>query len=256
MITNTANASYEYELPDGNNYDGSTDSNLVTTIDLTTSFTKVKTSDKTYLNVGDTATQTVTLNNDSGVTIEDITFSDTLTGTAEFVTGSVYINGVNFSSYDVETGFDLDNIESGSTTTITYEIIANDPITSTTIENYATISYSVDDSISGTTEYSETTNTVIIEAVDASISVVKTADRQTVVSGDTIKYTTVITNTGTVDLTDLIFTDSIPSGTTFTTGSVYIDGTNYSSYNPSSGFDLDNLSSGNSTTVIFSVTVD
>lgn len=47
------------------------------------------------------------------------------------------------------------------------------------------------------------------------------------VKGDILTYTSTVTNTGSIPVTDVMFTDDIPAGTTFVDGSVYIDGVNF-----------------------------
>lgn len=256
MIQNTASTSYDYELPDGTTESSELDSNLVETTNLSTDFTKVKTSSETFLTAGDSATQTITLTNNSDIAITDITFTDTLTGPATFTAGTVTVNGTSESTYDITTGFTVPDIAAGDSAIITYEITANKDIDATTITNTATIAYTVDDPTAGSTDYTEDTNTVTIDAISGAITVTKSANKDYAVSSDTIEYTIVVENTGTLTKTNLVFTDTIPTGTTFVTGSVTVDGTSQASYDPSTGFSLDDLDAGDSTTIVFEVTVD
>ena len=76
------------------------------------------------------------------------------------------------------------------------------------------------------------------------------------VKGDLIKYTSVVLNTGSLPLSNVIFTDDIPAGTTFVSGSVSVNGISQPSYNPATDFALANLAVGNSTTGEFDVTVN
>lgn len=65
---------------------------------------------------------------------------------------------------------------------------------------------------------------------------VKSVDKAFAVKGDILTYTSVVKNAGSVPITDVIFKDVIPAGTTFIENSVYIDGVNYPAYNPETGF--------------------
>lgn len=76
---------FDYTLPDGTTQTETRESNIVTTEILTYSFTKVKSSDKTFLQEGDIATQTVTLNNTSLLNISNIFFKDALSAGTTFV---------------------------------------------------------------------------------------------------------------------------------------------------------------------------
>lgn len=70
-----------------------------------------------------------------------------------------------------------------------------------------------------------------------------------------ITYTSEIKNTGYIVLFNTIFQDDIPEGTSFVSGSVFIDSINYPSYNPQTGFSLPDLAVGESVTVEFDVVV-
>lgn len=111
------------------------------------------------------------------------------------------------------------------------------------------------DPVRGPVIYTGNTNEVTIELVSTRLTVVKSVDKTLAVSGDTLTYTSVVTNTGSLTKTNLVFQDVVPAGTTFVAGSVTIDGTPYPAYNPTNGFSLSDLSSGESTTVVFSVKV-
>ena len=52
-------------------------------------------------------------------------------------------------------------------------------------------------------------------------------DKGYAVSGETLHYTSVITNTGDLDKVNMIFKDAIPAGTQFVAGSVKIDDVSY-----------------------------
>lgn len=243
-------------LPDGDKLEGNADSNIVNTEILTYSVPKVKSSDKTFLQEGETAQQTVSVTNNSAAKLFDILFRDTMTDGASHEPGSVVVNGVARPTYDPVAGFALPDLDPGESATVQYAVRANNPRTSVTVNNSATLNYSVDDPVRGTTPFEEDTNTVELALVSNRISVVKSVDKAFAVRGDTLHYTSVITNTGSLDKTELVFTDEIPAGTSFTAGSVKIDGVAYPAYNPQTGFSLPDLAEGEEVKVEFDVTVN
>ena len=196
------------------------------------------------------------ITNNSGVALQNVTFKDVMTDGATYVSGSVEVNGVSQPSYDLITGFPLPDIPAGGSVSVSYTIIADDPLTTTPVTNYATITYTVNDPNRGPVTYSENTNDVSIDVVSVRMTNVKSVDKGVAVSGETLHYTSVITNAGTVDKTDITFIDPIPAGTTFVPGSVRINGTVYPAYNPDAGFALPDLAAGESVTVEFDVTVN
>ncbi|MFI3229133.1 MAG: hypothetical protein R3Y23_03090 [Bacillota bacterium] len=254
-IDNQSVVESSFVLPDETTTTLDAESNTATTEVLTYAITKVKSSSVDYLTAGATALQTVTITNDSSVDMTNVEFTDTLSSGASYVSGSVIVDGTAESTYDPSTGFSLSDIAAGDTVIVEYEIEADNPLTSDTITNYATISYDVDDN--GTIEsFEEDTNTVELTAVSTSITVTKSVDKSYALAGDTLTYTIVITNDGTIEATDITFTDTLPTGSTFTTGTVTIDGTSYADYDPTTGFSLDDLAALASTTIVFEAEVD
>ncbi len=256
IIPNQSNVAFNYVLPDGEIIAAELDSNIVNTEILTYSVPKVKSADKTFMQEGETAQHTVVITNNSQTQLFNLVFKDTMSSGATYVAGSVTVNGVSQPSYDPAAGFPLPPLNPGQVVTVEYTIQANNPVTQTPVTNYATLDYTVDDPLRSDVNFSENTNTVSIDIISNRLTVVKSVDKAYAVKGDTLHYTTVITNTGTLLKSDLIFTDPIPAGTTFVAGSVKIDGAAYPAYNPQTGFALPDLAVGQSVTVEFDVTVN
>ena len=129
-------------------------------------------------------------------------------------------------------------------------------MTQSPVNDYGTLDYTVDDPIRGNVSFSENTNTVSVRIISNRITNVKSVDKAFAVQGDTLHYTSVITNTGSLLKTDVVFTDTVPAGTTFTAGSLRINGVAYPAYDPQTGFALPDLAVGDVVTVEFDVTVN
>ncbi len=256
IIPNQSKIAFNYVLPDGQTIAAEADSNVVTTEILTYSVPKVKSGDKTFLQEGETSLHSVVITNNSQTQLFNLEFKDTMTDGATYVAGSVTVNGVSQPGYDPVAGFALPDLDPGQSVTVAYTIKADDPLTQSPVTDYATLNYSVTDPIRGNVDFSENTNTVSVEIVSNRISNVKRVDKQYAVKGDTLHYTSVITNTGSLLKSQLVFTDAIPAGTTFTDGSVKINGTAFPAYDPQTGFPLPDLPAGDSVTVEFDVTVN
>lgn len=256
IVSNQSNVKFDYVLPDQSTQSGEQDSNIVTTEILTSAITKVKSSDHTFLAEGETAQQTVVITNNSSVVLHNVSFKDVMSGGASYVPGSVIVNGVAEPSFDLVAGFSLPDIAVGGSVTVKYTIRADNPMTHTPVVNHANLTYTVTDPVRGPVTYSEDTNEVSIEIVSVRMTNEKSVDKAVAVSGETLHYTSVITNSGTQEKTNLTFVDAIPAGTTFVAGSVKINGTSYPAYNPATGFNLPDLAPGASVTVEFDVRVD
>jgi uncharacterized repeat protein (TIGR01451 family) len=86
---------------------------------------------------------------------------------------------------------------------------------------------------------------------------VKSANKTTVVVGDTVTYTVVLDNTaGTASAANVVFTDTPPPGMSFVPGSVTINGVANATANPVTGFAVGNIVGGAVSTVTFQVKVD
>lgn len=256
IIPNQSNVTFNYVLPDGQTVPAELDSNIVNTEILTYSVPKVKSADKTFLQEGETAQHTVVITNNSQTQLFNLVFKDSMSSGATYVAGSVTVNGVAQPTYDPVAGFPLPALNAGQAVIVGYTIQANNPMTQTPVTNHATLAYTVNDPLRGNVDFSENTNTVSVAIISNRMTVVKSVDKTYAVAGDNLHYTTVITNTGSPVKNDLVFTDPIPTGTTFVTRSVKINGTGYPPYNPQTGFDLPDLAVGQSVTVEFDVTVN
>ena len=256
IIPNQSNVSFDYVLPDGQTIAAELDSNIVNTEILTYSVPKVKSSDKTFLQEGETAQHTVVVTNNSQTQLFDLFFKDVMSNGATYVAGSVTVHGVSQPTYDPVAGFALPALDAGQAVTVGYAITANNPMTQTPVTDYATIDYTVNDPARGNVSFSENTNTVSVDIISNRMTVVKSVDKEFAVRGDVLHYTTVITNTGSLLKSNIVFIDPIPVGTTLVAGSVKINGVAYPAYEPQTGFDLPDLAAGQSATVEFDVTVN
>lgn len=216
----------------------------------------VKSVDKAFAVKGDILTYTSNITNNGNVPVTNVVFQDDIPVGTTFINGSVTVNGVSQPTYDPIAGFVLPALNPGQAVTVTYSIVANDPMTQSPVTDYATLDYTVNDPIRGNVNFSENTNTVSVQIISNRITNVKSVDKAFAVKGDILHYTSVITNTGSLLKTDLVFTDPIPAGTTFLTGSVKVNGATFPAYNPQSGFALPDLAVGASVTVEFDVEVN
>lgn len=256
IIPNQSNIAFNYVLPDGQTIAAELDSNVVTTEILTYSVPKVKSGDATFLQEGETSQHTVVITNNSQTRLFNLVFKDTMSGGATYVAGSVTVNGVSQPAYDPVAGFALPALDPGQAVTVAYTIQANNPMTQTPVTNFATLNYTVDDPVRGNVNFSENTNTVSVQIISNRLTNVKSVDKAYAVKGDNLHYTSVITNTGSLLKSDLVFTDAIPAGTTFVAGSVKINGVTYAAYNPETGFGLPDLPVGDAVTVEFDAKVN
>ncbi len=255
IIYNQSNVPFDYVLPDQSTVSGEQNSNIVQTEILTYAVERVKSSDHTFLNEGETATQTVFVKNNSQAALTALFFRDSMSAGASYVAGSVKVNGAAQPAYDPRAGFALDDIPAGGSATVEYTILSDNPKTQNAVTNSGSVTYTVDDPERGPATYTEPTNEVEIALSSTRLTVVKKVDKAFATQGEILHYTSTITNTDSLNKIDLVFSDQIPAGTTFVAGSVKVDGAAYPAYDPAAGFPLANLAAGESTVVEFDVRV-
>lgn len=255
IITNQSQIEFNTVLPDGGTTPGSVNSNIVLTEIITYSFTKVKATEKPIINEGETVTQTVVLNNVSNFNLTDLTFSDTMSDGATYVDGSVTIDGISYPAFNLITGFPLPDIGANSSRTITYQIIANNPKTSSPVINHGTVNYTATDPVIGPVDFTENTNDVTIAILANEVDVIKNVNKTTAKIRETLHYTTTITNSGESTLSNLAFVDNLASEIQFVNGSVKINGVDYPALNPNTIFSIPDLAPEESNTVEFDVVI-
>lgn len=212
-----------------------------------------KSSDKTFADVGEEITYTLVLENTGTVGALNVTLNDMLPPETEIVSGSVTLDGV---PYVGGLPVVIPSIGAGQSVTVTFKVTANTLPAVNPIFNIARADYE----FFPFTGYSATSfsnsNPVAVFIIAREMTNVKSVDKAFAVKGDVLTYTSVIKNAGSVPVTDVIFKDEIPAGTTFVNGSVYIDGVNYPAYDPLTGFFAANLTPQASVTVTFQVQID
>ncbi|MDM8363612.1 DUF7507 domain-containing protein [Bacillus thuringiensis] len=230
-------------------------SNAVSTTINSAILTTQKSADKSIVSVGDTITYTTTITNTGNTAATNITFTSAIPASTTFIPNSVTINGVQQSGAQPALGVNIPNIAPGETVTVTFQVnVISVPPSSSIMGNDTILySYTVDPNSAPATT-STSTNIATNPVLDAMITMVKSVDQTLVTLGDTITYTTILTNSGNTNATNITFTDLIPDGTTFITDSVTINGITQIGLNPNTGITIGSIAPNSSISIAFQVT--
>lgn len=251
-ITNTAKLTAKYSLPDGSYNNTNVTSNVSATEYMTVSFLKQRLTTKTFCVPNGEFEQFLMLTNNAEHTIFDVFIVDTIENGAHFKAGTMTIDDDPYPDYDADGYFLPNEIAPGECVLIKYTIVVDDSPTASTITSVSNITYSINEVI----DLSEDSNTVSVSVVNNKLKVTKTADKSAVLSGQKITFENVIENTGTITNTNIVFKDSIPTGTSFVPESVVVDGVSKPTFDPETGFQLGTLTPQEKITVSFDVIVD
>lgn len=102
---------------------------------------------------------------------------------------------------------------------------------------------------------SASSNSLSIPVTTPNVTVLKSAGFADVAVGDTLLYTSVISNNGIAAVTNVSLSDIIPAGTSLVSGSVTVGGTPQPSANPGTGISIGTITPGGSVAVTFQVNV-
>ncbi|MBM7625129.1 DUF6923 family protein [Sporohalobacter salinus] len=251
-IPNTATADFE----DTQGEEFESESNTVFTQVNNAELVVEKSADDACAEVGEEITYTYTIENTGNVTATDVVLFDSLPEGTSFVAGSTVVNGLS-STDSPETGIDVPDILPGSTATVSFSVLVEEVPDANPTVNQGTVNfqYIVDPNEPAVADTS-TSNEVEVEIGEVDLQLVKTVDKEEAVAGEELTYRTVISNNGTVTAQDVVFTDSIPTGTTFVEDSLTVDGVPQIGENPSDGVDIGDIDPGEFVTVEFKVTID
>ncbi|WP_091067851.1 isopeptide-forming domain-containing fimbrial protein [Paenibacillus sp. NFR01] len=214
----------------------------------------VKSASTSNATVGDTVSYTLTITN-TGNYPATLTVTDNIPAGTTFVPNSVLVNGLPLPAADPVTGIAAGTIAAGGTVTVTFSVVITSLPTPQFLVNQGTAGYSFTLSDGRTLSGSALSNTVTIPVSNPNLGVVKSTATTATTVGDTIAYSVVLTNNGIAAVNNVVFTDALPSGTVFVTGSVTVDGVPRPSVSPATGVTVGNIAPGASVTVTFQVLV-
>lgn len=212
-----------------------------------------KSADRTFADVGEQITYTIVLENTGTVDALNVTLSDMLPPETALVAGSVTVDGAPYAG---ALPVVIPTISPNQSATVTFKVTVNSIPAVNPVFNIARADYEFFPFAGYPATGFSNSNPVAVFIIVRALTNVKSVDKAFAVKGDALTYTSVIKNTGSIPVTDVIFKDEIPAGTTFVNGSVFIDGVNYPAYNPQTGFPLPDLAVGHSVTVEFDVKVN
>lgn len=257
VIDNTAEVPFQYMITTEQGTISNTNlSNTVETLSNYVCLAMIESVSKSCATLNDEIYYTVNITNSGNIGATNTLFTSTIQSDTTFVPGSVTINGVSYPAYNPTTGFSIGSICAGNTVQVVFKVKVNNIPNSNMLYNQCNLLYSYLPNPTGTAvNESVTSNRVQTSLNQTSYTVTLAVDKTYAVIGDYLVFTALLNNTGSTVLSNISFYDNLPDSMEFVTGSVYVDGTNYSSYDPNVGFGITDLHSGDTARVVFAAMV-
>ena len=212
-----------------------------------------KSADKTFAGVGEQITYTLAIENTGTTDALNVTVTDMLPPETTLVDGSVTVDGVQYAG---ALPVVIPTIAPNQTVTVAFTVTVDTLPAVNPIFNIARADYEFFPFTGYPAASFSNSNPASVFITAPRMTDVKSVDKAFAVKGDILTYTSVITNTGNIPVTDIIFKDGIPVGTAFVDGSVTVNGVSFPAYDPQTGFPLGNLTPLSSATVVFQVQIN
>ncbi|MEK4435525.1 DUF7507 domain-containing protein [Paenibacillus sp. FSL K6-2862] len=236
-------------------FSGSSSSNTTQTPVIQPQISLVKTANTVNATVGDTVVYTVTVSN-TGNLQANVTVTDTIPAATSFVANSVVVSGVPQPGATPGTGIPVGIVAAGATAVVTFAVVVDTLPSPQQLSNFATSSFTFTPPDGRTLTGTATSNTLTFPVSSPNVAVVKSTPSTAAAVGDTVTYSVQVTNSGIAPVNNIQFSDPIPAGASFVTGSVTVNGVAQPAANPAGGISLGTLAPGTSATVTFSIRVD
>jgi len=202
------------------------------------------------------APYTISLQNTGTVSANNILVTDTIPIGTSFIQNSVTINNVPQPTANPAAGIPIPTLAPSESATISFRVLVTSIPPSGEIQNQGNVSFQYQPDptkppVSVTTPTPTTTTPINVGIINP----IKTSDKTVVSVGDTITFTVTFQNEGTIPITNISVTDSLPTGTSFIPNSVTINNIPVPNANPSTGILVGTLNPLELVTISFQVQV-
>jgi uncharacterized repeat protein (TIGR01451 family) len=202
---------------------------------------------------GSTLTYSISVINAGVSAATGVVVNDTIPPNTTYVAGSITGPGANAAG-NPNLVWNVGNVAAGATVNLTYQVLVNNPVPAgtTSVTNTASIVSNQTAAVNTTTA---TTNLTAAPNFTISTKSVSDLNGGLVTTGDVLRYTVVVRNSGNMSATGVVVNDTVPANTTYVAGSITGTGADASG-NPNLVWNVGPLNgAGATTTLTFDVTI-
>ncbi len=256
-LTNNALVNYEYTVnPNQSPAVDSTITNTTVTPIIDATLVLNKNASTTFATIGDTITFTSSITNTGNTTANNIVFTDSIPNGTTFVPNSFKINGVTVPNANPQNGINIGNLNANASITLNFQVNITTSPNPNPLPNKSSLQYNFivdinEPPVSRTVQ----SNKTFTQVNTASVIATKTASSAFAAVGDTITYTTTLTNSGNTTANTPVFIDILPPELSFVPDSVQINSIPQLGFRPDSGISLDAIPVGGTITISFQAIV-
>ncbi|WP_373601491.1 DUF7507 domain-containing protein, partial [Paraclostridium bifermentans] len=256
IINNIVTTTYEYSDENGDPIITETvESNEEQVRIFSPEIEMTKEADKENVEVGDTFTYTIRIENTGDIKVENFVLQDTLP--PEFSVEEIKVDG-NIVGGDLAVGIPIGDIDPGQIVIVEITVLVNELLpTDDPFKNVAVGTGEVVTDPNFPPEIIEVTaeDPIGVKTVEAKIRVEKSSNVDSAVVGDTIIYTIKVTNEGDIDLDSVIVSDPLSPDLDFIEGSLKVNGVPMPMANILTGVEIGPLAVGQMKTITFEAKV-
>ncbi|MCK6073735.1 DUF11 domain-containing protein [Paenibacillus silvae] len=235
-------------------FSGSSSSNTTQTPVIQPQIALVKTANTVNATVGDTVVYTIAVSN-TGNLQANVTITDTIPAATTLVPNSVVVSGLPQPGVTPGAGIPVGIVAAGATAIVTFAVVVDSLPSPQQLSNFASSTFTFTPPDGRTLTGTAASNVLTFPVSSPNVTVVKSTTSTSVTVGDTVVYSIVVTNSGIAPVNSVQFSDPIPAGATFITGSVTVNSVSQPAASPSGGIPLGTLAPGGTAIVTFSVRV-
>jgi uncharacterized repeat protein (TIGR01451 family) len=246
-VRNQSEARYLFYTIDGRKIEGEIRSNIEEVNILGQQFTASLAASTAYTFLGDIITYTISVTNRGNRRMENTIVTAPIPAEAQFVPGSVTMDGFMLPSANPNQWMDVSSIDPGNTVQIIFQVRMISMPPSSLVDMQA----QVQSQMAGV-PVKQVTNLVQVKVIQAQIGLQKSASATATTKGEKISYYIKAENNNPFAIEGVVY-DALPEGALYVWDSLVIDGKGIKGIHPSQGINLGTLRANTTINISFDV---